>query len=68
MRRNCLQAFFLLRRGRFVVKAVARLEAVVSRMVEKEAIVIGAMPILEAFKIDLARLLLFGLFDTFAEL
>ena len=68
MRRNCLQAFLLLRRGGLVIKAVAGLEAVVSRMVKEEAIVIGALPIFEAFEVDLARLLSLGVFDTFARL
>ena len=39
-----------------------------SGVVEEEAIVIDTLPILKAFKIDLARLLIFGLFNTFAEL
>ena len=39
-----------------------------SGVVEEEAIVIGALPILEAFEVDLARLLLFGFFNTFAKL
>lgn len=68
MRKNCLQAFFVLRRGDLVVKAVAGLEAVVSGVVEEKAIVIGTLPIFEALEIDLARLLFFSLFDAFAEL
>lgn len=39
-----------------------------SGVVEEEAIVIDTLPILKAFKIDLARLLILGLFDTFAKL
>ena len=39
-----------------------------SGVVEEEAIVIGALPILEAFKVDLARLLFLGLFNTLARL
>ena len=39
-----------------------------SGVVEEEAIVIDTLPILKAFKIDLARLLILGLFDAFAEL
>lgn len=47
---------------------VAGLEAIVSGVVEKKAIVIGALPILEAFEVDLARLLFLGLFNALAEL
>ena len=69
---NC----FLRHEIRFIVVAVAVLEiflvagfeAVVSRVVFEEAVIIGALSVFEAFKINLSRLLFFSLFNAFTKL
>ena len=52
---------------RLSVKVVAGLKAIVSRVVVEEAIVVCALPILEALEINLARLLFFRLIDFLAQ-
>ena len=49
------------------IKVIARLKAIVRRIISKEAVIICALPILETFEIDLTRLLLFGVVDTLAQ-
>ena len=50
----------------FEVVLLARQEAVVSGMVVKEAVVIGALPILQARELNLTRLLFFSFIDFLA--
>ncbi len=55
-----------LRESRGGVELIARLEVVVGRVVVEEAVVIGALAVLEALELNLSRLKIFGLVDTLA--
>ena len=50
-----------------IVETFARHEAIVSGKVLEEAVVVGALSILEALKVNLPRLLFLGVVDTFAR-
>ena len=51
----------------FKIFLVARFKVVMSGVVEEKAIVIGALPIFETFKVDLSRLLFLGVVNAFAK-
>ena len=53
--------------GKLFVKIVAGHEAVVGGEIIEEALVVGALAIFEAFELDLARLLFFGVVDLFSQ-
>lgn len=50
------------------VKCFTRLEEVVSGKVVEETVIIGSLPVLKAFELDLSGLLLFSVIDAFTRI
>lgn len=53
--------------GKLFVKILAGDKAVVGGEIIEKALVVGALAIFEAFELDLARLLFFGVVDLFSQ-
>ena len=56
MRSNFVGVLFNLLSVRDIVEVVARLEEIMGGVVEEKAVIIGALSVLEALKLNLSRL------------